>query len=128
MLDGLPPNAIVFTQQWDFWEAGSFYLQEVEGFRKDVMVIDVDDLHIDWYVDQLSRAFPQVMATVRGNTAQPLVLLGDCWPPVVESWRRHLVVEERELPPVITGRHPLSAVTLLPLVNGRAFPAPTDPP
>ncbi len=27
----------------------------------------------------------------------PLVLLGDCWPPVVESWQRHLVVEEREL-------------------------------
>ncbi|MBI5395851.1 MAG: LOG family protein [Verrucomicrobia bacterium] len=28
---------------------------------------------------------------------RPLVLLGDCWPPVVESWKQHLVVEEREL-------------------------------
>jgi predicted Rossmann-fold nucleotide-binding protein len=28
---------------------------------------------------------------------RPLVLLGDCWPPVVESWKQHLAVEEREL-------------------------------
>ena len=28
---------------------------------------------------------------------RPLVLLGDCWPPVVESFRRHLVVNERDV-------------------------------
>jgi uncharacterized protein (TIGR00725 family) len=28
---------------------------------------------------------------------RPLVLLGDCWPPVVEAWREHLVVSEADV-------------------------------
>lgn len=28
---------------------------------------------------------------------RPLVLLGDCWPPVVECWQRHLVVSEQDI-------------------------------
>ena len=31
---------------------------------------------------------------LRTLTPRPLVLLGDCWPPVVEAWRQHLPVEE----------------------------------
>lgn len=27
---------------------------------------------------------------------RPLVLLGDCWPPIVEAWRKHLVVSEND--------------------------------
>ena len=29
--------------------------------------------------------------------ARPLVLLGDCWPPVVECWRTHLVVSAQDV-------------------------------
>ena len=35
--------------------------------RRDVMVVDADLLYSDWYVDQLSRAYPQVMGTVRAE-------------------------------------------------------------
>src|SRR5919112_507084 len=28
---------------------------------------------------------------------RPLVLLGDCWPPLVEAWRRHLIVSEEDV-------------------------------
>ena len=28
---------------------------------------------------------------------RPLVLVGDCWPPVVECWQRHLVVSDRDV-------------------------------
>ena len=28
---------------------------------------------------------------------RPLVLLGDCWPPVIETFRKHLVVSERDV-------------------------------
>ena len=28
---------------------------------------------------------------------RPLVLLGDCWPPVVEAWQQHLVVSEKDV-------------------------------
>ena len=28
---------------------------------------------------------------------RPLVLLGDCWPPVIECWRKHLLVSEQDV-------------------------------
>src|ERR687886_203007 len=28
---------------------------------------------------------------------RPLVLLGDCWPPIVEAWRKYLVVSEEDV-------------------------------
>lgn len=67
MLATLPPDAIVLTQQWDFWEAGSLYLQIVSGYRRDVTVIDTDSLHADWYIDQVTRMHPQVMAPVKAE-------------------------------------------------------------
>jgi hypothetical protein len=70
MLSTLPRDAIVLTREWDFWGAGSLYLQEVEGFRKDVVVVDYDLLHRDWYVDQLARAHPEVMNAVRPEMAR----------------------------------------------------------
>jgi hypothetical protein len=28
---------------------------------------------------------------------RPLVLVGDCWKPVVEAWQKHLVVSDNEV-------------------------------
>ena len=28
---------------------------------------------------------------------RPLVLLGSCWPPMIETWRQHLAVSERDV-------------------------------
>lgn len=47
------PNAVLFTfgdnQTYPLW-----YIQEIEGFRRDVRIINTSLLGIDWYVDQLN--------------------------------------------------------------------------
>ncbi len=48
------PNAVLFTfgdnQTYPLW-----YAQEIEGFRRDVRIINTSLLGIDWYVDQLNN-------------------------------------------------------------------------
>jgi hypothetical protein len=59
------PNAVLFTygdnQTYPLW-----YIQEVEGFRKDIKIINTSLLGIDWYIDQLNN---------RVNDAMPVPML-----------------------------------------------------
>lgn len=45
--------------------------------------------------------------------ARPLVLLGECWPPVVESWRRQLVVSEADVSHIDFAETPEQAVSII---------------
>jgi uncharacterized protein (TIGR00725 family) len=46
-------------------------------------------------VTELSLVWNKLMTRV--IEPRPLVLLGDCWPPVLEGWHKHLVVSAEDL-------------------------------
>ena len=75
VLSSCEPNAILFTfgdnDTYPLW-----YLQEVEGYRTDVRIINMSLLGIDWYIDQLNN---------KANDA----------PPVPMTWKREHYLGDR---------------------------------
>jgi hypothetical protein len=58
----LEPNATLLTFQWDNFVAAAWYLQIVEGYRTDVVVLERELLRRSWYVDQLQHNHPEAVA------------------------------------------------------------------
>ena len=44
---------------------------------------------------------------------RPLVLLGDCWPPVVQAWQRHLAVSDTDVEILRFANSPEEAVEII---------------
>ena len=61
LLNSTAKNAVVFTYQWDYLVSESYYFRYVEGFRKDVAVIDKELMRRSWYYNQLKRNYPSVL-------------------------------------------------------------------
>src|SRR5207249_2319769 len=71
MLEPLAPNSFMFTNgdndTFPLW-----YIQQVEGVRKDVRVVNLSLLNTDWYIRQLRDEEPKVPITVDDATADKL--------------------------------------------------------
>src|SRR5215213_2140880 len=62
-------------------------------------------------VTEVSLVWNKVQTRVIGP--RPLVLLGDCWPPIVEAWRKHLVVSETDVSVLDFAETPEQAVSII---------------
>ncbi len=62
MLGTLPRNALIFSTRWDFWVAGSYYLQAVENVRPDVLVINPNLLRSRAFIESLAEREPSLVA------------------------------------------------------------------
>ncbi len=65
LLSSTDKNSVVFSYLWDYCVSPSYYFQYVEGFRKDVAVIDKELLRRSWYYNQLETDHPEVIEGVK---------------------------------------------------------------
>src|ERR671917_365830 len=62
-------------------------------------------------VTELSLVWNKIQTRV--IEPRPLVLLGDCWPPIVEAWRTHLAVSEQDVSVLDFAQTPEEAVAII---------------
>lgn len=62
-------------------------------------------------VTELSLVWNKMQTRVIGP--RPLVLLGDCWPPIVREWQKHLVVSDADVAALDFARTPEDAVAII---------------
>ena len=71
MLAPLKPNSFIFTNgdndTFPLW-----YIQQVEGFRKDVRIVNLSLLNTDWYIRQLRDEDPKVPISLDDRTVDGL--------------------------------------------------------
>lgn len=60
VLNSAEKNSIIISYLWDFLISPSYYLQFVEGIRKDVSIIDKELVRRSWYFNQLKKNHPTI--------------------------------------------------------------------
>jgi len=69
LLEGLEPRAVLLTDRWDAYSS-AIYLQQVEGLREDVALVDKELLRRSWYYGYLERVAPDLHAAVRTDVRE----------------------------------------------------------
>ncbi|MBI5711109.1 MAG: DUF2723 domain-containing protein [Candidatus Eisenbacteria bacterium] len=60
MLGSLPRNSVLISSQWDYTSSAGYYVQGVERFRSDVLMLDPELMRRSWYLAGLAGRDPQL--------------------------------------------------------------------
>jgi len=66
ILRSIEPRGMLLTTDWQV-HSPSLYVREIENQRRDVVVININQLRRSWYYDYLNQAYPEVMAGSRSE-------------------------------------------------------------
>ncbi len=66
VLAAVEPTGPLLTADWQVY-APALYMQFVEGFRREVRVIDVNLLRRSWHFDTIDRTYPGLLASCAGE-------------------------------------------------------------
>ncbi|QQS35086.1 MAG: DUF2723 domain-containing protein [Ignavibacteriales bacterium] len=75
VVNSVEPNSIIFSYQWDYFISPAYYLQYIEGFRKDVIIVDKELLRRSWYYNQLQTQHPDLLDNMQPDVTQFLKAL-----------------------------------------------------
>jgi hypothetical protein len=66
ILRTLPPDALVLHAEWDI-HSPLIYLQTVEKYRPDVIILDISLMQYSWYVKQAVERHPEIFTNCEGE-------------------------------------------------------------
>ncbi|MCX7936113.1 MAG: DUF2723 domain-containing protein [Chlorobi bacterium] len=75
VVDPLPNGSILLSQQWDHFCSAFWYLQQVEGYRRDIVLVEKELLRRTWYLKQLERWYGEPIRRCSTEIAAYLPLL-----------------------------------------------------
>lgn len=75
VVDPLPKGSILFSQQWDYFCSAFWYMQQVEGYRPDIVLVEKELLRRTWYLGQLRRWYGEPIERCSTEIAAYLPLL-----------------------------------------------------
>jgi len=56
-----PSNSIIFTTQWNYLVAPTWYYQLVKNERPDLIIINKEQLSERWYIDHIKNRYPELL-------------------------------------------------------------------
>lgn len=89
-LESLPPDAMVISRHWDAFVSPAYYLQEVEGLRTDVDIVEYQMLHDrHWYPEHLRSNAPEIAERIKPQL--------DAWDEAVGEFDLEGIVDSKKL-------------------------------
>ena len=76
LFSSVKENGIVITNNWDYYSP-ALYLKEIEGKRRDIVIIDKELLRRSWYFDYLTKQYPWLIKNSSYEVESYLELLDD---------------------------------------------------